>query len=137
VKIVLDTNTVVSGLLWRGAPRQILDQARSGKITLYTSIELLAELSDVLQREKFAIRLGQADVQADDLVMGFVALVEVIRPLTIQPVVHGDPDDDMVLACALACQADYIVSGDHHLLNLGEYKEISILKGADLLTKIA
>ena len=52
MKIVLDTNTVISGLLWKGAPRQILDLARAGSLTLFTSPDLLAELAGVLEREK-------------------------------------------------------------------------------------
>ena len=137
MKIVLDTNTVVSGLLWYGAPRQVLDQARLGNLTLYTSVDLLAELSDVLHRKKFALRLQRAGVQADDLLLGYAALAEVIQPRSIQPVIRDDPDDDMVLACALACHADFIVSGDHHLLDLGEYKRISILNVNAILTRIS
>ncbi len=60
MKVVLDTNTVISGLFWKGAPRQILDLARSGYISLFTSPELLAELEDVLARKKFAARLSAA-----------------------------------------------------------------------------
>src|SRR6266571_5322928 len=56
VHVVADTNTVVSGLLWYGPPRQVLDAARTGTITLSTSAPLLAELAEVLQRPKFAQR---------------------------------------------------------------------------------
>jgi putative PIN family toxin of toxin-antitoxin system len=62
MNIVLDTNTVVSGSLWSGAPCQVIDLARNGVITLFTSPELLAELVDVLRREKFATRLEQAQL---------------------------------------------------------------------------
>ena len=74
MNIVLDTNTVISGLFWRGAPRQILDLARSGAITLFTSPSLLAELSDVLAREKFSVRLEQADVSVEELLLGYASL---------------------------------------------------------------
>ena len=69
MKIVLDTNTVISGLLWKGAPRQILDLARSGSLTLFTSPELLAELANVLERKKFSARLALAETNVDELVM--------------------------------------------------------------------
>ena len=60
MNIVLDTNTVISGLFWKGAPRQVLDLARSGTFTLFTSPDLLAELGKVLERQKFPARWGKA-----------------------------------------------------------------------------
>jgi len=104
MNIVLDTNTVISGLFWKGAPRQVLDLARSGVIRLFTSPELLAELADVLGREKFGQRLEQAGVTADDLVYGYIALTHTIRPAKIKPVILADPNDDKVLACAKAAK---------------------------------
>ena len=65
-RIVPDTNIVVSGLLWRGNPRRILDVARDGIIELFTSPTLLEELEDVLSREKFARRLAAANVTVQD-----------------------------------------------------------------------
>lgn len=76
MKIVLDTNKVISGLLWKGAPRQVLDLARSGSITLFTSPELLAELADVLGRKKFSARLALAETNVDELVYGYAALTK-------------------------------------------------------------
>ena len=127
MNVVLDTNTVVSGSLWSGAPRQVLDLARSGVITLFTSPELLAELADVLRRKKFAIRLEQASITADELVYGYAAVARTIRPAKIAPVILDDPDDDKVLACAKTAKAEVITSGDNHLLKLKEYEGIHIL----------
>jgi len=133
MKVVLDTNTVISGLFWKGAPRQVLDLARNGVITLFTSPELLAELTDVIGRKKFAQRLEQAQVTVNDLVYGYAALARVIRPQKIQPVILADPDDDRVLACALAAQAEVITSGDSHLLDLKIHQGIKILTANQLL----
>ena len=71
-RIVPDTNIVVSGLLWRGNPRRILDAARDGIIELYTSLVLLEELEDVLSRDKFARRLAAANVTVQDLISGLL-----------------------------------------------------------------
>ena len=60
MNVVPDTNTVVSGLLWQGAPRDVLALARAGEISLFTSPLLLAELRDVLKRPKFVTRLKKA-----------------------------------------------------------------------------
>ncbi len=133
MKVVLDTNTVISGLFWKGAPRQVLDLARSGLIALFTTPELLAELADVLGREKFEHRLTLAQVTADELVYGYAALATTIRPAKIKPVIKADPDDDKVLACAKSAKADWIVSGDRHLLNLEKYEKIPISSVNELL----
>ena len=76
---------MVSGSLWSGAPRQVLDLARSGVITLFTGPELLAELADVLKREKFAQRLEQAGVTADELVYGYAAVARTPKKTPMQP----------------------------------------------------
>ena len=91
MRVVADTNTVLSGLLWQGAPRQVLESARAGTITLYTSAVLLAELKDVLSRPKFAERLNLARVQVKDLLLGFTALATMVEPADIAPVVADDP----------------------------------------------
>ncbi len=136
-RIVPDTNIVVSGLLWRGNPRRILDAARDRIIELYTSSVLLEELADVLSREKFADKLAAANVTVQDLVSGYIALATVIEAEPIEPVILVDPDDDAVLACALSADAEVIVSGDSDLLDLKEHKKIRILTATEFLTEIA
>ncbi len=74
MKVVLDTNTVISGLFWKGAPRQIIDLARNGLMPLVTSPDLLTELAYVLSRDKFTERLALAYVVPDELVYGYAAL---------------------------------------------------------------
>ncbi|MBN1857744.1 putative toxin-antitoxin system toxin component, PIN family [Candidatus Bipolaricaulota bacterium] len=137
MRVVADTNIVVSGLLWHGLPRQILDAARDNVITIFSSISLLAELEEVLQREKFASRLALAGIEARELVLGYAALSTLVEPESIEPVVLADPDDDVVLACAVAAEAEAVVSGDNHLLELNSYREIPILGAAGLLARIA
>ena len=137
MRVVADTNTVLSGLLWQGAPRQVLESARAGTITLYTSAVLLAELKDVLSRPKFAERLKLARVQVKDLLLGFTALATMVEPADIAPVVADDPDDDAVIACAVAAQAHAIVSGDNDLIRLKQYDDILILTAPELLAQLA
>ncbi len=132
MRLVVDTNTVISALLWHGAPRHILHYAHSSVVQIYTSLPLLLELDEVLRRDKFRVRLLEAQVTADDLLLGFGALATIVEPFSISPVVLADPDDDHVLACALAARADVVVSGDRHLLQLGEFSAIPILS-ADVL----
>lgn len=136
MRVVLDTNTVVSGLLWTSAPHQVLLAARREDIQLFTTVVLLAELEDVLTRPKLARRLEQAEVASHDLVLGYAALANIIEPTVIEPVVLEDRDDDAILACAAAAHAEAIVSGDSHLLRLKEYSGIPILTAVELLQRI-
>lgn len=136
MRTVIDTNLVVSGLLWHGAPRQVLEAARDGKLQLFTSATLLAELEDVLARSKFAERLAQAKVTAHTLVLGYAALAALVEPQVIPPEIKQDADDDAVLACAVAAQAEQIASGDHHLLELEEYRGIPIVTASEILARL-
>lgn len=137
MRIVADTNTVVSGSLWPGKPRALLDAARAGELQLITTQALLDELLDVVGRAKFAGRLERAGATVASLLSAYRDLVEVVVPAEITPTVIADPDDDAVLACALAGRADLIVSGDAHLLDLKRFHGIRILTVRAALELIA
>lgn len=92
MRVVADINVVISGLLWRGAPRRVLDAARSGTVELFTSTILLIESENVLSREKFADRLAAARVTPRELVLGYAALATVVEPAEIAPTVIADPE---------------------------------------------
>ena len=137
MRIVADTNIVVSALLWRGNPRRLLDAARDGIIELFASAVLLEELEEVLSREKFASRLEAAEITAHELILGYAALATIVEAEPIEPVIVADPDDDAVLACALAAECEFIVSGDSHLLNLKQYEGVRILRAAELVSELS
>lgn len=94
---------------------------------------LLAELADVLPRAKFAKRLAAADMSVVRIANRYARLSTLIIAAEITPAVPGDPDDDHVLACALAAQADLIISGDKRLRGLKTYQSIRILSPAAAL----
>ena len=132
MRLVLDTNVVASGLLWGGAPAQLLDAAQVGEIELFTSRPLLAELSNILIRIKFAKAIAATGLPHGDLVLGYAELASVVEPAQIALTIAEDPADDEVLACAIAAHADLIVSGDKHLHSLGgQYKGITIIRPAE------
>ena len=137
MRLVLDTNTVISGLLWQGTPGKLIEAAQARTISLFTSAPLLAELRGVLLRRKFAGQLETRALKAAEIFEGYAALATIIAPAVIAPVVAKDPTDDAVLACALAAQADLIVSGDPHLLNLKGFHGIPIVGTAAALERIA
>ena len=137
MRLVLDTNTVISGLLWKGLPHQLLAVAGERRdITLHTSPKLLSELADVLSREKLATTIAATQRLPDALMRQYLNVAQIITPVTVARVIIADPDDDHVLACALAAQADLIVSGDRHLLQLQRYRDIPIFKAAEALRLI-
>jgi putative PIN family toxin of toxin-antitoxin system len=132
VRVVLDTNTLVSAILSPlGPPRRLLDDARAQVFELCSSPVLVAELLDVVSREKFAQRLAAAGLTPLGIVGEIRRLTTMATPTDVPRVVADDADDDHVLACALTAQADLIVSGDKHLLNLGgQYQGIPIVTPA-------
>lgn len=136
MRIVADTNTLVSGLLWQGAPRRLVDLGRNGPIRLVTSLALLAELAEVLGRDKFVARIQRANLSAKALVEDVAGIAQVIEAPALPRPVCRDPDDDQVLACALAAHADAIVSGDADLLTLGIYQGIPILTAGQAINRI-
>lgn len=136
MRVVLDTNTVVSGLLWHGAPRALIDAARARRIDLCASTVLVAEFAEVIAREEFAKRIQAASLSAAALVADYAHLAKIVVPADISPTVAGDPDDDQVLACALAAQADLVVSGDNHLRNLKSFQRIPIVAAVQAMAII-
>jgi len=135
VRIVIDTNVWVSGLLWRGAPWQVLSLAENGRIVLCTAPAILAELADVLSHERLQARLDQLGVTVTDLLgyaMSLASLFDVPEGVVI---VVADPDDDVFLRCAQVAEASYVVSGDHHLLDLRMHAGIPIVTVRDFLAR--
>jgi len=122
VRLVLDTNTVISGLLWKGPRHALLTAAREDPNTLpHSSPRLLAELADVLGRRKPGAAVSAGGESPEALFQRFLLVVNIVVPAPIAPVVIADPDDH-VLACAVAAGAELIVSGDSDLLDLKAYQ---------------
>lgn len=136
MRVTVDSNIVLSAFLWGGNPRRVLNAARSGAIHIYTSPHLIAELAEVLAREQFERRLVEVSSSVEKILDEYQGLATMVDAPEIEPVVLRDPDDDAVVACAIASDSDVIVSGDKDLLDLGAYSGIRILKAVELLTEV-
>ncbi len=127
--IVLDTNVLVSALLFGGPPREILDMIVARAVNCSLSLPILDELKDVLQRPKFGLSSQQAMAVVEEL----SAQCTIVDPFERISVISADPDDDRILECALEARADTIVSGDAHLRELGVHEGIRILSPSEFL----
>ena len=139
MRIVLDTNVVLSALLWRGTPHHLLATiGQRSSIQLYSSTALLEELADVFTRPSATKRLALIGRSAREVLADYVEAIELVEPASVPRVVLGDVDDDQVIAAAVAARADLIVSGDRkHLLPLGSHQGIDIVDAAEAVRRIA
>ena len=129
-RVVFDTNVMVSGLLWRGKPYQCLLLARTGLVQAIYCREMLAELSRKLE-DKFGFSVDR--IQA--VLYDWRRHAQEVRITGDLHVVTADPDDDKFIECAQTAGATVIVSGDRHLLNLGQYEGIVILSPAEFMAR--
>jgi putative PIN family toxin of toxin-antitoxin system len=139
MRVVIDTNIWVSGLLWRGLPWRLLRLAETGVVEICMAIPMLDELAEVLQYERLQQRLRQIESDSDELVAFALHWatffhIPAAEPDT-PPLVAADPDDDIFLRCAAVANAEYVISGDHHLLALGRYADIPIVKIRDFFAQ--
>ena len=128
-RIVLDTNVIISAILFGGPPRKVFESVLSCKYRAYISRELLDEIESVLSRPKFA--LSREIIQS--IIRELQDLFEPVSPQESLKVISTDPDDDRVLECAVSSKADYIISGDSDLLKLKKFRKIKILSPAEFL----
>jgi len=134
MRCVLDTNIVASSLLWNGAPRRLLDVARTGDVQLVTSEPLIAELQNILSRSKFKKRIQDSQHSVEKQIALYSKLAVLIVPFAI-PRIASDPD--VVIGTALAAKADFIVTGDKALLTVGEYGGVRIVSVHEALRAAA
>jgi uncharacterized protein len=138
LRLVLDTNVAVSGLLWGGHSRRLLELALDNTIALYSSPVLVDELSQTLHYAKLGKRITAMETTAQALVASYSAMVTLVVPQQVPRVIVQDADDDQVLACAVEAHAHLIASGDQHLHSLGgNYLGVRIVTPAEAMVLLA
>jgi putative PIN family toxin of toxin-antitoxin system len=138
VKLVIDTNTLISGSLWEGPSASLLEAVERGTATLITSPALLAEFAEVLSRPKFALRIATRGTSAAALSRKLGDKASLVTPVVLPlPPALRDPKDLPVLACAVAAEADAIVTGDKDLLVLASFRGIPIITAQQALQRLS
>jgi putative PIN family toxin of toxin-antitoxin system len=134
VKVVFDTNVVASASFWRGPPFDCLAAWAQGRCEAVVSPALLAEYYETIEE----LRLEYPRRKPVEWVDALTESAELIFPTERATGATPDPGDEMVLECALAAEADYIVTGDKkHLLTLREFHDIRIVSPSDFLRRLA
>lgn len=134
LKIVLDTNVLVSALMNpHGTPAQIIDYVFENKIRLFISPPIVEELERILNYPKLMKRHGLEREKLKEFISDLLSIMLLIEGEETIEVIMEDPSDNKYLSCALNAKADFIISGDVHLLRLGEYGGIQIVTPAQFL----
>lgn len=132
MKVVLDTNVLISATFHGGVPLELVKAARQGFISLCVTAEIIAEYHSILLR--FFGPGAEPDVAV--VLNGLLMNAMVVAPMELPSPIAADPDDDKFIACALAAGADFIVSGDKHLLGLHGRIPIPVLRPREALARI-
>lgn len=129
LRVVLDTNIFISSIFWRhGNPHKIVESALEKKFQVYTSVEILEELQDVLIRD-----FEESVEQSNNLIMLIANYAQLVTSAQKVSLITEDPDDNKILECALTSHAHFIVTGDRHLLKLQLFQKTHIVTPADFL----
>lgn len=133
MKIVADTNVLLSGSFWDGKSRTIIDKAESGEITLVLSKDIINEFIRVLNYDEIKEKIITKNLEMKRTVEQIVSLSEIVIPTEKIMAVKNDPDDDIIIECALAGNVDFIISQDKDLIRLKEFRGIPIIKPEEFL----
>ena len=130
-RVVADTNVFLSALVFGGPPEEIMNLARQGQLELLVSSAILLELAKVLKG-----KFDWHETEVADAIRAISYCSKSVKPASVIKEIEDDPDN-RVLECAVEGGADFIVSGDHHLLELESFRGIQIIKARDLLDTLS
>jgi putative PIN family toxin of toxin-antitoxin system len=128
LRAVIDTNVYISAIFWGGKPRTILDMGRDGLLSAFTSPDNEREISD-----KLSERFHLPHVDVNRIMLDLATFTTPVEPVRKVVLIREDPEDDKFLECAVACRANYVISGDHHLINLKSFENIPVVTPSDFL----
>jgi hypothetical protein len=132
MRIVLDTNVLISGTFWKGDSHKILILIAGGVLTSITSQDIIDEYRKVLARDDIVDKVVDKNLVASKIAQGVID-VSVFVKSNLKLNIVQDPTDNKIVECALVGNADYIITNDFHLLELKTYNTIKIITPKDFL----
>lgn len=127
-KVVIDTNVLISGIIQKnGFPHKVVKLWEKGNLILVTSIPMIEEAKKVLNYPKIKGKFNLKDGEIKQTILNLLKYSILIYNPPALNVIKEDPEDNKILSTAIEGRADYIVSGDSHLLRLKNYKGIKII----------
>ena len=137
MRVVLDTNIWLSGIFWQGNPYKIIKIGEQKKIEIIISRDIIEEILEVLNRDhRFQKLIADRKAAINDLIKTTLFISTLVEPKTKISFVEEDSDDNKILEAAMEGKADYIVSGDRHLLEIGKFNGIKIMKARSFLESL-
>lgn len=132
IRVVADTNILVSATIAKGNQYMLLKKAKLGRFRLVLSPQIIAELKGVISRPKF----GFSNEQVEAVLKQILSISEVVITTSKIDVVKDDPSDNSIIEAAIDGKADYIVSGDRDVLRLKKFKEVKMMTAREFLDKL-
>ena len=136
LKLVLDTNTIVSAFFWEGNEAELMRKIEDSKAQLFINKKILDEIKEVIRRPKFKQILQTTNQKPEEVITKIILLSNLVLGPNLKGIIKEDPSDDKFIECAVNAKADYIISGDKHLLKLVGYKGIKIVRTSFILKKL-
>lgn len=136
MKVVLDTNIWLSAIVWHGEANKIIEAGLNKKIKITITQEILSEIADVLNREKFHDFIENKKEKIEDIIRVILSFSTLIETKTKIELIKDDPKDNIILEAASDGKVNYIISYDKHLLNMIEFNKIKIITPGDFLKLI-
>ena len=133
MRLVIDTNIVVSALFWNGAPARLFEAVVATDVAVISSDRLINELRSTLEKPNLATKVAATGLPPDHWIAKYKAFCALVEPVVLPQPIAPDPDDDWVIATAAAANADLIVTGDKPLLSVGSVGLIRIVGVAQAL----
>jgi putative PIN family toxin of toxin-antitoxin system len=127
----------VSAFLSRGPPSTIVKLAEEGRVEIVLSLDILDEINRVLHYDRLARILERAGTGSAEVMASILRLSTIIEVKTVLRAIREDPADNMVLSCAKQAKAQFLLSGDRHLLDLSKFDGVRIVTPAKFLESTA
>lgn len=131
MRLVLNTNTIISSTLWdNSVSHKLLIELINKNVEIFTTTEILNEYKKVIIRD-----FDYSEEEADEIIRKLISFIKIIEPKTRVDIIKDDSEDNKILECAIESNSDFILSYDKHLLNVKQFQQIKIITPEEFKTK--